>query len=83
MEKQGKKAEALEPLKKANSNPDYQDSTLLEHQGDVHQALDQSKEANDLWSRSLKVVQETRKPDSKIIERLKTKLGPAAVEESR
>ena len=81
--KQGKKAEALEPLKKANSNPDYQDSTLLEHQGDVHQALDQSKEANDLWSRSLKVVQETRKPDSKIIERLKTKLGPAAVEESR
>ncbi len=81
--KQGKKAEALEPLKKANSDPDYQDSTLLEHQGDVHQALDQSKEANDLWSRSLKVEQETRKPDSKIIERLKAKLGPAAVEESR
>lgn len=81
--KQGKNAEALEPLKKANSDPDYQDSTLLEHQGDVHQALNQSKEAKDLWLQSLKVEQESKKPDSKIMERLKIKLGPTAVEESR
>ena len=81
--KQGKLGEALEPLKKANSDPDYQDSTLLEHQGDVHQALSQTAEAKDLWSKSLKVELESKKPDSKMIERLNTKLGPAAVEESK
>jgi tetratricopeptide (TPR) repeat protein len=81
--KQGKNEEALEPLKKANSDPEYQDSTLLEHQGDVHQALNQTAEAKELWLKSLKVEQESKRPDNKIIERLKTKLGPAAVEESR
>ena len=81
--KQGKSAEALEPLKKANSDPEYQDSTLLEHQGDVHQALNQMAEAKELWLKSLKVEQESKRPDNKIIERVKTKLGPAAVEESR
>ncbi|MDA1232689.1 MAG: tetratricopeptide repeat protein, partial [Planctomycetota bacterium] len=80
--KQGKNEEALEPLKKANSDPDYRDSTLLEHQGDVHQALKQTKEANDLWSQSLKVEEESKKPDSKIVERLKMKLGTAAPNES-
>lgn len=79
--KQGKNEEALEPLKKANSDPDYRDSTLLEHQGDVHQALNQTTEANDLWSQSLKVEEESKKPDSKIIERLKMKLGTAAPKE--
>ena len=81
--KQGKNDEALEPLKKANSDPDYQDSTLLEHQGDVHQALSQMTEAKDLWSKAMKVEQESKKPDGKIMERLKTKLGPAAVEASK
>jgi tetratricopeptide (TPR) repeat protein len=81
--KQGKLDEALEPLKKANSDPDYQDSTLLEHQADVHQALNQMTEAKDLWSKSLKVEQESKRPDGKIIERLKIKLGPATVEESK
>ncbi len=81
--KQGKNEEALEPLKKANSDPEYQDSTLLEHQGDVHQALNQMAEAKELWLKSLKVEQESKRPDNKIMERLKTKLGPAAVEESR
>jgi tetratricopeptide (TPR) repeat protein len=81
--KQGKLDEALEALKKANSDPDYQDSTLLEHQGDVHEALKQLTEAKELWMKSLKVEQESKQPDSKIIDRLKTKLGPAAVEESK
>lgn len=81
--RQGKHAEALEPLKKANGDPEYQDSTLLEHQGDVHQALDQMAEAKELWLKSLQVEQESKRRDSKIIDRLKTKLGPAAVEESR
>lgn len=57
--KLGKNAEALEPLKKANGNPEYRDATLLEHQGDVHQALQQTKEASDLWSQSLTVELES------------------------
>ena len=73
--KLGRNEEALEPLKKANGDPDYRDATLLEHQGDVHQALQQTKEANDLWSQSLKVEQDSAQPDSKMIERLKSKLG--------
>lgn len=76
--KQGKNEEALVPLKKANSDPEYRDATLLEHQGDVHHALQQQKEAVDLWSQAMKVEQESVKPDSKIIERLKSKLGDAA-----
>lgn len=73
--KQGKNEEALEPLKKANSDPEYRDATLLEHQGDVHQALQQAAEAKDLWSQALKVEQESTKPDVKAIDRLKTKIG--------
>ncbi|MCA9008229.1 MAG: tetratricopeptide repeat protein [Planctomycetaceae bacterium] len=73
--KQGRNEEALEPLKKANSNPEYRDATLLEHQGDVHQALQQAAEAKDLWSQALKVEQESTNPDVKAIDRLKTKLG--------
>ena len=76
--RQGKNEEALVPLKKANSNPEYRDATLLEHQGDVHQALQQTKEAQDLWSQALKVEQENVKPDNKVLERLKSKLGDAA-----
>lgn len=81
--KLGKNEEALEPLKKANSDPDYRDATLLEHQGDVHHALQQTKEANDLWSQSLKVEQDSAQPDEKIIARLKSKLGDAAPAEAR
>ena len=76
--KLGRNEEALEPLKKANSNPDYRDATLLDHQGDVHHALQQMTEAHDLWSQSLKVEQESAQPDDKVIARLKSKLGEAA-----
>ena len=71
----GKHEEALEPLKKANSDPDYQDSTLLEHQGDVHQALNQSDEAKQLWEKARKVEEEAKKPDETILKRLQEKLG--------
>ena len=76
--KLGRNEEAIEPLKKANGSPEYRDATLLEHQGDVHQALQQTGEANDLWSQSLKVEQDSTKPSSQTIERLKSKLGNAA-----
>ncbi len=81
--KLGRNEEALEPLKKANGDPEYRDATLLEHQGDVHHALQQSKEAHDLWLQSLKVEQESPKPDSEVMERLKSKLGDAAPTEQK
>jgi tetratricopeptide (TPR) repeat protein len=70
----GKNEEALEALKKANSDPTYQDSTLLEHQGDVHEALKQVAEARDCWTRGLEQEQKSAKPDRKVIERLQEKL---------
>ena len=81
--KLGRNEEALEPLKKANSNPDYRDATLLDHQGDVHHALQQLTEAHDLWSQSLQVEQESAQPDDKVIARLKSKLGEAAAAEDK
>lgn len=73
--KQGKLTEALEPLKKANADPDYQDATLLEHQGDVHEALKQMTEAKAMWQRALEVEQKAAKPDEKIVARIKEKLA--------
>jgi tetratricopeptide (TPR) repeat protein len=73
--KQGKNEEALEPLKKANSDPDYQDATLLEHQGDVHQALKQLDEAKALWKKAVEVEQMAKRPDKTVLSRLKEKLG--------
>ncbi len=70
----GKNEEALEALKKANSDPTYQDSTLLEHQGDVHEVLKQVSEARDCWTRGLEQEQKSAKPDRKVMERLQEKL---------
>ncbi|MEJ7592370.1 MAG: tetratricopeptide repeat protein [Planctomycetaceae bacterium] len=65
--KLGRNEEALEPLKKANGDPEYRDATLLEHQGDVHHALQQPKEANDLWLQSLKVEQDSPNPTARLL----------------
>ena len=73
--KQGKNEEALEPLKKANSDPDYQDATLLEHEADVHQALQKSDEAKALWKKALEVEEKAKRPDAAVMKRLKEKLG--------
>lgn len=78
--KQGKNEEALVPLKKANENPEYQDATLLEHQGDVHQALNQTEEAKALWNRAVEVETKAKKPDDAVLKRLKEKLGAPAEE---
>ncbi len=76
--KQGKNTEALEPLKKANSDPDYQDATLLEHEGDVHLALQKTDDAKVLWKKALEVEEKAKSPDQKIIDRLQEKLGTAS-----
>jgi tetratricopeptide (TPR) repeat protein len=76
--KQGRLEEALVPLVKANADPDYQDSTLLEHQGDVHQALKQPAEAKAMWERALKVEQDASRSSEDVLKRLKEKLAAPA-----
>jgi tetratricopeptide (TPR) repeat protein len=71
----GRFDEALEPLKKANGDPEYQDSTLLEHEGDVHEALKKADDAKALWQRALDVEEKSTNPDKSIVERLKGKLA--------
>ena len=75
--KQGKLTEALEYQKKANDVPDHEDSTLLEHQGDIHEALKQTTEARSLWQQALDVERKDKRPDKKVIERIEGKLKPA------
>jgi tetratricopeptide (TPR) repeat protein len=72
--KQGKNEEALEPLKKANSSPDYEDATLLEHQADVHAALQQLDEAKTLWQKAVTVEEKAKRPDQTVLKRLREKL---------
>jgi tetratricopeptide (TPR) repeat protein len=75
--KQGKLMEALEFQKKANDVPDHEDSTLLEHQGDIHEALKQPSEARSLWQQALDLERKEKRPDKKVIERIEGKLKPA------
>ncbi|MCA9065484.1 MAG: tetratricopeptide repeat protein [Planctomycetaceae bacterium] len=70
----GRFDEALETMKKANSNPEHRDSTIMEHLGDVHEALKQSDEARASWQEALTIESEAKKPDQKVVERLKMKL---------
>jgi tetratricopeptide (TPR) repeat protein len=75
--KQGKFEQALEFQKKANDVPDHEDSTLLEHQGDIHEALKQNAEARSLWQQALDVERNDKRPDKKVVERLEGKLKSA------
>jgi tetratricopeptide (TPR) repeat protein len=76
--KLGRLEEALEFQKKAVAIPDHDDSTLLEHQGDIHEALKQPDEARKLWQQALELEQKDKRPDKTVIERLEGKLKPAS-----
>lgn len=80
--RQGRFQEALEQLKKANSDPEYRDPTIMEHLGDVYKALDQADEARKMWQQALDREQEAGNPDPKVVERLKDKLKPAEADPS-
>ncbi|GAB5442801.1 MAG: hypothetical protein Fues2KO_31500 [Fuerstiella sp.] len=80
--RQGRFQEALEQLKKANSDPEYRDPTIMEHLGDVYKALDQAAEARKMWQQALDREQEAGNPDPKVVERLKDKLKPAEADPS-
>lgn len=61
-------AEALPPMLKAIERIGKPDPTLLDHLGDIYQALDRPTEARDAWRRALELG-----PD----ERIRKKLEPA------
>ena len=76
--KLGRLEEALEFQKKAVEIPNHDDSTLLEHLGDIHEALKQPDEARKLWQQALELEQKDKRPDKTVIERLEGKLKPAS-----
>lgn len=73
--KLGRYKEALEWLQKASKGREGKDGTILEHLGDCFQKLDQPEQAQEAWQKALKVSQEETRPDKKLVERLKQKLG--------
>ncbi len=72
-----KYAEAETVLQKANSDRDYRDSTIIEHLGDVQQALKKSEQAAGTWQEALDVEQKSDAPDSEIVKRLTDKISAA------
>lgn len=72
--RRGKYEEALKALEKANSDPDYRDSTIIEHMGDVQQALKRPDDARKSWEEALKVEKESSSPDTEVLDRLNEKL---------
>ena len=70
----GRHEEAIQALEKANSNPDYRDSTIIEHLGDAQKAFNKSAAANKSWQEALDVEKKSPSPDKSIIERLTEKI---------
>ena len=67
--------EALDVLRKANSDPEFQDATLQEHLGDVYAAMGRNEEARKLWNKALLTEQASDLPDETVIERLNSRLN--------
>ena len=76
--KLGRYKESLELLQKASKGREGKDATILEHLGDCYQKLDQAEQAQKVWQKALKVSQDETRPDKKLVERLKQKLGKTA-----
>ena len=72
---QMKYEESIEVLKKANSDPEYRDATIIEHLGDAMDAIGQKEEARKTWQEALKVETESVAPDEEVVNRISKKLG--------
>jgi len=72
--------EALQALKKANSDPDFKDATLQEHLGDVYKALNRIDEAVEMWKKALATEEESDPPNPAVLERLRKHVGESNVE---
>jgi tetratricopeptide (TPR) repeat protein len=73
--KLGEYEAALEPLNKAISLPRGEDSTIYDHLGDTYDKLGQRDKAVEAWQKALELEQADSRPDQKIIDRIKSKLG--------
>lgn len=73
--RRNKYEEALTVLTKANSDPNYHDATIIEHLGDVQNALGQKDAAAKTWKEALRVENESASPDEEIVNRLSSKLA--------
>lgn len=71
----GKHEEALEALNKANADPDYRDSTIIEHLGDVQKALKRDDEARKSWQEALNEEKKSAAPNPASVQRLEKKIG--------
>lgn len=67
--------EAKSVLEKSNADPDYQDSTIIEHLGDVQQALNEPDIAVKTWQKALDIEKESPTANQDVIERLTRKLS--------
>lgn len=67
--------EAVEVLTKANADPDYRDSTIIEHLGDSQAKLNQDEKARKAWQEALDVETSTTPNDQQVIDRLTKKLA--------
>lgn len=67
--------EALKALEKANADPDYQDSTIIEHLGDVQKALGKNDDAEVTWKKALAAEEDATIANDETVERLKKKIA--------
>lgn len=71
----GRYEEAVEVLTKANADPDYRDSTIIEHLGDSYAKLKQDEKARKAWQEALDVETASTPSDQQVIDRLNQKLS--------
>jgi len=72
--------EALPHLEKATKLPNGGDATIWDHLGDCYDKLGRKNDAVNAWKKSLNKARSDRFPDTKLIEKVKQKLGIATPE---
>ena len=73
--KQGRYEVALEAILKANALIEDGDPVVLDHMGDIHDALGNTDKANESWKRALELHRDTSDPEFKlkVSEKIKTR----------
>ncbi len=71
----GENEAALEALLKAADKPRGQDPTIFDHLGDIYVAMGKTEEANKAFTKGLELEEKKARPDKKMVDKLKKKLG--------
>lgn len=66
---------ALKPLLVAAEKPRGQDPTIYDHLGDIYDKLNKKDEATKAWSKGLELEEKKARPDQKMLDKLRKKLG--------